>query len=178
MLNNQKIRIAESNVKQYLAEGLLKKLKNKTAKEMYIENSDLSLETAQKLLSLETLRYKPYLWVIVSSYYAMYYIANAVLLNMGFKVGDKISHKVTSDALIVFARDKLKKEFIEEYENVKKDALELISYKTDSIIESLNYERQKRSKFQYQMDSEAKRSKALTSLERAKQFIFELKKIL
>ena len=123
MLNNQKIRIAESNVKQYLAEGLLKKLKNKTAKEMYIENSDLSLETAQKLLSLETLRYKPYLWVIVSSYYAMYYIANAVLLNMGFKVGDKISHKVTSDALIVFARDKLKKEFIEEYENVKKDAL-------------------------------------------------------
>ena len=116
MLCDEKIKEAESNVKKYLAEGLLKKQTNETAKEMYIENSDLSLETAQKLLSLETQTYKPYLWIIVSSYYSMYYIANAVLLNIGYKVGDKISHKITADALIVFARNKLKKGFIEEYE--------------------------------------------------------------
>ena len=178
MLSDKRIKEAESNVKQYLADGLLKKQTNETAKETYIENSNLSLETAQKLLSLENQTYQPYLWVIVSSYYAMYYIANAVLLKIGYKVGDKISHKVTADALIVFARDKLRKELIEEYENVKEDALELTSSKADSLLESLDFEREKRSKFQYQMDEKAKKSKALTSLERAKQFVFELKKLL
>src|SRR3989338_3155309 len=178
MLSDKRIKEAESNVKRYLADGLLKKQTNETAKEMYIENSNLSLETAQKLLSLENQTYQPYLWVIVSSYYAMYYIANAVLLKIGYKAGDKISHKVTADALIVFARDKLKKDLIEEYENVKEDALELTSSKADSLLESLDFEREKRSKFQYQMDEKVKKSKALTSLERAKQFVFELKKLL
>ena len=178
MLNEKRVKEAESNVRQYLTEGLLKKQKNETAKEMYIENSDLSLNTAQKLLSLESADYKPYLWVIVTSYYSMYYIANAVLLNIGYKVGDKISHKITSDALIVFARDKLKKGLIEEYEDIKEDALELISFKADSLLESLDFEREKRSKFQYQMDEVAKKSKALTSLDRAKEFVFELKKLL
>ena len=161
-----------------MAEGLLKKKTNNTAKEMYIENCNTSLETAQKLLSLETESYKPHLWVIVSAYYAMYYIANAVLLSVNYKVGDKISHKVTIDALIVFVREKLKKGLIEEYEETKEDALELISSKADSIIQSLDYEREKRSKFQYQMDEQAKKAKALTSLERAKVFVFEMKKLL
>lgn len=108
----------------------------------------------------------------------MYYIANAVLISLGYKVGDKISHKVTSDAIIVFVRNKLKKELIEEYENIREDALELISSKTDSILESLDIERGKRSKFQYQMDEQVKKAKALTSLDRAKRFLFELKKLL
>ena len=178
MLSEKRVKEAESNVKQYLIEGLLKKQKNETAKQMYIENTDLSLETPQKLLSLETETYKPYLWIIVSSYYAMYYIANAVLLGLGYKVGDKISHKVTSDALIVFARDNLKKGILEEYESIKEDALELISSKADSLLQSLDFEREKRSKFQYQMDEKVKESKALTSLERAKHFVFEMKKLL
>jgi len=168
MLSDKRIKEAEINVKQYLSDGLLKKETNETAKEIYIENCDLSLQTSQKLLSLETQEYKPYLWVIVSSYYSMYYIANAILLNINYKVGDKISHKVTADALIVFARDKLKKGLIEEYEDIKENALELISSKTDSLLESLDFEREKRSKFQYQMDEKAKRSKAITSIERAK----------
>ncbi|MEK6951817.1 MAG: hypothetical protein AABX29_02270 [Nanoarchaeota archaeon] len=178
MLDEKRIKEAESNVKQYILEGLLKNQKNETAKQMYIENSDLSLETAQKLLSLETEEYKPYLWILVSSYYTMYYIANAVLLNIGYKVGEKISHKVTSDALIVFVRNKLKKGLIEEYENIKDDAIELISSKADSLLQSFDFEREKRSKFQYKMDEEIKKSKALTSLDRAKEFIFELKKLL
>lgn len=149
MLDEKRIKEAESNVRQYLAEGLLKKQQNETAKQMYLENCNLSLETAQRLYSLETEFYKPSLLVIVSSYYSMYYIANAVLLNIGYRVGDKVSHKVTSDALIVFIRNKLRKELINEYESVKEDALELISSKTDSILQSLDFEREKRSKFQY-----------------------------
>ncbi len=178
MLSKERIKEAESNVKRYLEESLLKKQKNETARQMYVENSNNSLETTQKLLTLETDTYKPYLWIIVSSYYAMYYIANAVLLKIGYKVGDKISHKITSDALIVFVRDKLKKGLIEEYENIKDDAMELISSKADSLLQSFDYEREKRSKFQYQMDEQIKKSKAMTSLDRAKTFVFEMKKLL
>ncbi len=81
---------------------------------MYVENAELSLETAQNLLKLENNMYKPYLWIIVTSYYSMYYIANAVLLQNGY---------------------------------VKEDALDLISTKTDTLLISLDYEREKRSKF-------------------------------
>ena len=98
-----------------MQDNLLKKQTNETAKVMYIENADLSLETAKKLLALESKDYHPYLWVIVPSYYSMYYIANAVLLKLGYKVGDKVSHKVTADAIIVFVRNKLKKNLLEEY---------------------------------------------------------------
>lgn len=178
MLDEKRIKEAESNVRQYLQDNLLKKQTNETAKAMYIENADLSLETAKKLLALESKDYHPYLWVIVPSYYSMYYIANAVLLKLGYKVGEKVSHKVTADAIIVFVRNKLKKNLLEEYENAQADALELMSQRADALLKSLDEEREKRSKFQYQMDEQAKRGKAITSLERAKEFVFEMKKLL
>lgn len=178
MLDEKRIKEAESNVRQYLQENLLKKQTNETAKVMYIENADISLETAKKLLALESKDYHPNLWVIVTSYYSMYYIANAVLLKLGYKVGDKVSHKVTADAMIVFVRNKLKKNLLEEYENAQEDALELMSQRADALLRSLDEEREKRSRFQYQMDEQAKRGKAITSLERAKRFVFEIKKLL
>ena len=178
MLDQERIKEAESNVQQYLQENLLKKQTNNTARLMYIENCDLSRQTAEKLLALESKEYNPSLWVIVTSYYAMYYVANAVLIHLGYKVGAKISHKVTADALIVFVRNKLKKRLLEDYEETKEDALELMSQKVDLLLQSLDYEREKRSKFQYQMDEQAKRGKSITSLERAKEFVFEMKKLL
>ena len=177
MLDEKRIKEAESDVRQYLQDGLLKKQANETAKIMYTENSELSLQTAQKLLSLESEEYSPYLWVIVTSCYSMYYIANAVLLKQGYKIGEKISYKVTADALVVFVRNRLKKQLLEGYENTQEDALELMSQKTDNLLKSLDYEREKRSKFQYQMDERAKREKAAISLNRAKEFVFELKKL-
>jgi len=178
MLDEKRIKEAESNVRNYVEEGLLKKDSNKTAQQMYLENAELSLETAKKLLSLESDNYKPYLWIIVISYYAMYYIANAALLQYGYKVGDKISHKVTADALIVFVRNKLKKELLSDYEQAQEEVLALIATKTDDLLKSFELEREKRSKFQYQTDEYAKKEKALTSFERAKAFLFEMKKLL
>ncbi len=178
MIDKERIKKAESDVSKYLEEFLLKKEKNETAKNMYVKNSELSLETAQRLLELEDEKYKPYLWIIVAAYYSMFYIANAVLLSLGYKAGDKISHKVTEDCLIVFVRNKLKKEILEEYETAKEEALEIISSKVDSIIESFEFEREKRSVFQYQMGEDLKKSKAITSLDRAKKFVFEMKKLL
>jgi|SRR3989338_6226486 len=178
MLDERRIREAEANVRQYLQEGLLKKQTNNTARLMFVENGDSALQTAQKLLGLESKEYNPALWVIVASYYAMYYTANAVLLTFGYKVGEKISHKVTADALIVFVRSRLKKRLLEAYEETKEDALELMSQRVDTLLQSFDYEREKRSRFQYQMDEQAKREKAMTSLERAKVFVFEMKKLL
>ncbi|MBI2665214.1 hypothetical protein HYX12_01165 [Candidatus Woesearchaeota archaeon] len=123
MLNQERIKEAESNVKRYLEEGLLKMQSNDTAKMMYLENCGSSIQTAQKIIGMKSREYDPSLWVIVTSYYAM-------------------------------------------------------SQKADSLLQSLDYEREKRSKFQYQTDEQAKHSKAITSLERAKEFVFEMKKLL
>jgi uncharacterized protein (UPF0332 family) len=45
-------------------------------------------------------------------------------------------------------------------------------------VGSFDLEREKRSRFQYQMDEEIQKCKAQTSLERAKLFVFEMKKLL
>jgi hypothetical protein len=105
-------------------------------------------------------------------------IANAVLYHFGYKVGDKISHKVTADALIVYAKNKLKKSLLEEYEEVKEEALEIVGLKAEEIIELFDLERIKRSRVQYSTTEQAKNEKAKTSLERAKRFVFEMEKLI
>ena len=108
----------------------------------------------------------------------MFYMANALLLQYGYKTQDKIAHKVTSDALIVLVLDKLRKELLDDYEAIQKDALEIASAKAESVIESYSLELDKRSTFQYNMLEQTKESKARTSLKRASEFVFELKKLL
>ena len=110
------------------------------------------------------------------SYYSMFYIANAVLMKHGYKVGDKIAHKVTSDALIAIVKEQLTKELLDGFEETKNQALGTI--KADEIIESFEYERAKRSRFQYTTTEKAKEIKAQTSLKRAKEFMLAMKKIL
>ena len=136
MLSKERIKEAEANVKSYLNEGLLKKeLSDLNAIRVLVKNSKESILSAEKLDSGKTSD----LWVIVCSYYAMFYITNAVLRKLGYKVGDKIAHKVTSDALIVYARKKLKESMLEEYEVIKEEALNLAGLKADSLIESFEF---------------------------------------
>jgi len=108
----------------------------------------------------------------------MFYIANAVLYKIGYKIGDKLAHKVTADALIEVVRNKLKKSFLEDYENAKEEALELAGARADEIIDSFDRERGKRSAFQYKTTEEIKHSKAQTSLKRAKEFSLEMEQLL
>ena len=166
---------AQKNFRRYLEEGLLVKQTDILAKNKYVGNAELSLRTAQELMQSSL---KPHLWVIVVSYYSMFYMANAVLLHLGYKTQDKIAHKVTSDALIVLVLDKLEKELLEDYENMQKDALEIASARAESIVESYSLELDKRSRFQYNMLEQTKESKARTSLKRASEFVFELKKLM
>ncbi|MCL4391702.1 MAG: hypothetical protein M1284_00375 [Candidatus Parvarchaeota archaeon] len=176
MLDKERIASAEKNVKAYLYEGLLKRTKEVDDRILntFKKNADESLNVANFIFE-ENLSS---LWVIVCSYYSMYYIANAVLYSLGYKVGHRISHKVTADTLIIFVRGKLKASILEEFDEAQTEALELSNIKADELVESFDFERVKRSKFQYEMTEEIKRSKAQTSLDRAKAFIFEMKKLL
>lgn len=175
MIDDKKKKEAKSNFDRYLADGLLKKKKNEIAKEMYLKNAELSLQVADELSKSPL---KPHIWVVVSSYYAMFYAANAVLLNLGYKTQDKIVHQVTNDALIVLVLHRLKKELLEDYETLRNDALEIASNKADEVIESYGSELGKRSRFQYDMLEETKESKAKTSLNRAREFVFEMQKLM
>ena len=132
MLDKKRIEEAESNVRGYLQERLIRKydLFREEILETYKRNYQESLDVAQKIFD-ENLSN---LWVVVISYYSMYYMANAVLYKMGYKVGHKISHKVTSDALIVFIRNKLKKSLFEDFEEAKEEALDIMGRKIKKRI--------------------------------------------
>lgn len=105
MLSDKRIEEAEKNVRSYIEEGLLKKFEfDKNIFEVFMSKGKESLNELERV--------KSPLWKVVISYYSMYYYANAILIKMNYKVGDKISHKVTSDALIVFLGNKLKKNIL------------------------------------------------------------------
>ena len=176
MLDEKRIRVAEDGVKGYLAEGLLKKTKEADVNILntFRKNSDESLRVADLLFKNSS----SWLWTVVCSYYSMYYIANAVLYRLGYKVGDKIVHKITADALVVFVRGRLKKEMLQSFEEAKNEALELAGVRADELIESFDFERIKRSRFQYEMTEDVKKNKAETSLKRSKEFVFEMEKLL
>ena len=111
-------------------------------------------------------------------------MALALLAKEGIRVGKEIVHKVTADALINFfiANEKLAK-LLEDYEEIRKDAMEILGKeefrrKAMELISDYEYERRKRSKFQYEIGVSAKQSYARTSLERARGFFFEIKKVI
>ena len=174
MLDNKRIQEAEEGVRSYLNEGLLRKTAaNRQVMDILLRNAKESLRVAEEIRQQNLSE----LWVIVCSYYAMFYYANAVLVKYGYKVGDRIAHKVTADALIVYVRGKLKESLIEEYEQTKEEAMNLAGIKADSLIENFDFERSKRGTIQYKTIEIEKRSKAETSLKRAKEFAKEMEKL-
>jgi uncharacterized protein (UPF0332 family) len=201
MIEKERIEEARRNVKQYIDEGLLR-IKDKDAPkfaDFFMKNAESSLQTASILQEISdqqalksTLKvgddFESYLWVIVSSYYSMFYAATALLASQGMRATGQIVHKVTGDALIHFfvSNEKLAK-LLEQYEEAKAVGLELIGReelmksmqkKANELIVAYESERKKRSKFQYDIGVQAKRGYAQTSLNRAKEFVFEISKIL
>ncbi len=176
MLDKHRIDEAERDVKNYLINGLLKKVDkpDENIISVFNKNSEESLRVAQFLFDSD----RSNLWTIVSAYYSMFYIANTVLYKLGYKVGSITPHKVVSDALVVFVRGKLKHKLIEEFEDSMEDALELAGTKTDELIQSFDQERIRRSRFQYELSEEVKKGRAEISLKRAKSFVFEMEKFL
>ena len=173
MLSEEDIKKAESQVRMYLEDGKLTKVTPKQhILDIFVKNADESLELAEDTLKNN----KSDLWVIVISYYAMFYIANAVLYKKGLKVGDISAHAVTANALIVYVRKSLEKSLIEGFTEAMNEAQS--SMKAGELLQSFLQEKQKRGDFQYNMSLTLKRSKAETSFNTAKDFVFSLKKLL
>ena len=173
MLSEDIIKQSERNFQYYLNDSLIKKIKvfDKNIVDILLKNAQESIDLAEisKNNNISSM------WCIVCSYYSMFYVANCLLYVYGYKVGDKIAHKVTSDSLIYLMRDKLKKYLLENYKEIENDAESFAQIKSENLIESLNFEREKRSKVQYQTPDNIKLSKAETSLKRAKEFLYELR---
>ena len=163
-MDENRIKEAKHNFSLYLSEGLLKKSGfNQNIFDKFIGNAIESLAVANELFTNKM----SYLWTIVSSYYAMFYIANAFVYKKGYKAQHKIVYKVINEAIITLAKEELESRLLEEYEEEKDKALSI----AENLLESFEYERAKRSAFQYEMTKQLKESKAKTSLERAKRFV-------
>lgn len=175
MIDENRKQEAQSNFRHYLEDGLLRKERNEVARAMYLKNADLSLRLAEEISHS---RLRPHLWTIVVSYYSMFYMANAVLLHLGYKTGRKVVHKVTSDALIVLVLDRLEAGLLEEYESIREDALEIASIRSESLLADYERELRKRSDFQYEMAAQVQEKMAATSLRRAKEFLLEMRKLM
>lgn len=201
MIEKSRIEEADRNVSRYIADGLLK-TQNEEVKEFigfFMSNADSSLETASLLFQVsddakarDQLRmrqdFESYLWVIVSSYYSMFYAATALLASQGIKAKGDVVHKVTADALIhFFISNKRLAKLMAEYEEAKDVSLELIGReellkridsRANELILGFDRERRKRSRFQYDVGVVVKRAFAETSLNRAREFLFEIRKVM
>jgi uncharacterized protein (UPF0332 family) len=155
---------AKNNFDMYLQEGLLKKEKvNPNILKRLENNAVESLVAAKEVFDNKI----SLLWTVVTSYYAMFYIASAFIYTKGYRAQHKIVHKVVYDALVVLSKNELEKNLLEEYAEEKDKALSI----AEQLLDSFEYERAKRASFQYEMTSELKESRAKTSLERAQRFV-------
>ncbi|PIN89193.1 hypothetical protein COU57_06465 [Candidatus Pacearchaeota archaeon CG10_big_fil_rev_8_21_14_0_10_32_14] len=171
-MDEERIKQAENNFTNYLREGKITKTDktNEIIYKTYLRNARESLKTADQLYENKTSS----LWVVVTSYYSMFYLARAYLYKLGFIIGDEIIHQVVNETLIVQGRHKIKNYLLENYDEEKDKALIIV----DNHLDNYERERGKRSSFQYETTDEVKESKAKTSLNRAKEFTQLMREIL
>jgi len=171
-MDEKRIKQAESNFKMYLQEGKIKKvdITDKLVYETYLRNARESLIVADQLSQNKTSS----LWVVVTSYYSMFYMACAYLYKLGYKSIGEIVHQVINEVLIVQGRHKLKNYVLENYNEEKEKALVII----DNYLDNYEREKAKRATFQYETTEEIKESKAQTSLSRAREFLTLMEEIL
>lgn len=203
MITEKEINQAEKNVALYLQDGLLKRDASTVQFfSFYLNNAKISLLLAEHIYKISTKMqarkaagfsqdYECLLWVVVISYYSMFYTANAALSKMGLKVSDKIPHKVTQDSLIVYflKSGRLAKSLLEDYKATQtevmgimnaneEDLLKEFQVKATELIATFDYQRKKRGEFQYQINTTVKEHVATLSLERAKTFIQEMNRVI
>ena len=143
-MDEKRIEIAGKNFVNYLREGMIKKVSmiDPLIYGTYLKNARESLNVANQLFQNKT----SYLWVIVSSYYSMFYFACAYVYKLGYKPGDEIVHQVVNEALIVQGRHKIKNHLLQAYEIEKEEALSI----SDNYLNNYESEKIKRRTFQYE----------------------------
>jgi len=192
MRDDAKLNEAQSRVKQYLDNGVIKTKQQKEFVDFFLSNAEKSLNSANALYDLSTdkdmqqktgyIDFDGFLWVVNACYYSMFYMARALLEKEGIKIKSDLSvHAITFDAVIVFfyINGKLQKKLIEDFADAKDEAGELLGkQKADQLIEDYFWEKGKRATFTYNTKEIVIKAKAATSIERAKRFNQEIKKIL
>jgi len=104
--------------------------------------------------------YNGNMWVIVSAYFSMFYMASALLAKKGIKVGRVDTHKHVKNA---FLHVYIANHFIDH-------ALGIDYTESKEIAEDLMAERKKRSKYQYNVGTKVLETDAELSLKRARNF--------
>ncbi len=137
-MDEKRIRQAENNFKNYLNEGKIKKIGsfNKLIYATYLRNAKESLNVANQLSQNKTSS----LWVVVTSYYSMFYMACAYLYELGYKPGNEIVHQVVNESPIVQGRHKIKNHLLENYSEEKEKALIVV----DNYLDNYGREKAKR----------------------------------
>ncbi|MEA2037603.1 MAG: hypothetical protein U9O94_08895 [Nanoarchaeota archaeon] len=192
MLTEKKIQEIKSKVKKFLDEGTIKTKQQKEFVNFFLSNAEKSLNSANALYDLSTDRdmqektdyhdFDGFLWVVNASYYSMFYMARALLENEGIKLRSEVSiHSLTFDTVINFfyLNGKLQKKFIEDFAESLEEASEILGkQKADLLMEDYFFEKGKRAIFTYKTKEIVIKAKAKTSLERARRFNEEIKKII
>jgi len=128
----------------------------------------------------------------------MFYMARALLESIGVKIkSDESIHFLVFNALVYYfySTGKLEKHFIEDFEDAQEESSEIlgkeranssgiskfpsqVQEKAREMISDYSSEKEKRAKFTYEIGEIAMKNKAETSLNRAKKFNEEVRKIL
>jgi uncharacterized protein (UPF0332 family) len=195
MLDNKKLEEIQKAVALLRNEGeITKDESNKRFAAFYTENALISLNTAKMLSRLSSdasLKkqfdflddsFESYLWVINASYYSMFYMANALLAQLGVKIKSELGvHKKAYWALIYYfyLTKRIAKHYMELFEDAQEESNELMGMeKAKELLEKYGSEMDKRARFTYNIGEKAKESKAKTSLQRAMEFHNECLRIL
>ena len=192
MLEDKKIEEIKMNAIKNIAEGLIVKTKDSKYADFFIKNAKDSLDSAKILFdisinektksSLGMPNFNGFLWVINSSYYSMFYMARALLESIGVKIkSDESIHFLVFNALVYYfySTGKLEKHFIEDFENAQEESSEVLGKeKAKEMISDYLNEKEKRARFTYETGEIVMKNKAETSLNRAKSFNEEVRKIL
>jgi len=185
MLDEKRIQQSSKIVKVLLAEGRIVR-PNPRTRDFFLKQSEKTLLVSQKLFELQIReQIDTNLWIINTSYYSMFFAATSLLAHYGKKldVGQGV-HRATYHALVhyfVKEDNKLKKQLAEEYAKAINDAEQILQIGEEKIKELLtnfDFELTKRKTFTYEIEEDASKNKAITSLERAKNFVTEVKRII
>lgn len=208
MPEDKKIEEAKKNAIKSINAGIIVKTKDSKYVDFFIKNAKDSLDSAKVLFdvsvndktknALGIPNFNGFLWVINSSYYSMFYMARALLESIGVKIkSDESVHFLVFNALVYYfySTGKLEKHFIEDFENAQEESSEILGKekvnspgiskfpsqaqeKAKEMISDYSSEKEKRARFTYETGEIAMKSKAETSLNRAKKFNEEVRKIL
>jgi uncharacterized protein (UPF0332 family) len=192
MLEDKHINEAKENAIKSINKGEIIKTKESLYIDFFIKNAKDSLDSAKALFEISVnpklkesmgfSSFNGFLWVINSSYYSMFYIARALLESIGVKIKtDESIHFHVFNALVYYfySNGRLERHFIEDFQNAGQEASQILGKeKAREVISDYSSEKEKRARFTYEMGEIAMKNKAETSLNRAKKFNEEIRKIL